>query len=108
MYRRSVGHQALSWPHESERFREFANDKLVPRLLPFNGINSHSIVVMGKQFLYLRDANMNQLELNGMFFAIGLQQNYCLKLFFERFKITIFFLPKVDFHCRVTFTCVWT
>ena len=49
------------------QFLKFVNDKLVSSLLPFNGINLRSIVVKGKQF-YIRDANMNQLELSRLCF----------------------------------------
>ena len=33
---------------DANTFLEFIRDHLVPNLLPFNGVNPHSVVIMGK------------------------------------------------------------
>ena len=62
-----------------EQFLKFVNDIPVSRLLPFNGINLCSIVVKGKQFFYIRDANMNQLELSRYVFCHGFAEKTIMK-----------------------------
>ena len=92
MYRRNVGHQPLSWPHEQRTVFHF-----VSRLLPCNGINLRSIIAKGKQFFYIRDANMNQLELRRYVFGHGFTEKNCYQNYSSRGLDNNFFLTQGGF-----------
>ena len=79
------------------QFRKFVNDKLVSSLLPFNGINLRSIVVKGKQFFYIRDANMNQLELSRYVFGHGFTEKNYYQNYSSRGLDNNFFLTQGGF-----------